>query len=126
MIKRNDAYSNLVELVFPNHLRISIHAHVNSGPKFGIKVIAPEQCRTIKSLENIDEPKFEDLLHIPTPWHNCIVKIEKDYDNGNELYMIKSKIIKDVIDQGKYVGYWEPGNIEKGKGGHFILRKTKP
>ncbi|UCS20058.1 uncharacterized protein HLK63_F02343 [Nakaseomyces glabratus] len=126
MIKRNDAYSNLVELVFPHHLRISIHAHVNSGPKFGIKVIAPEQCRTIKSLENIDEPKFEDLLHIPTPWHNCIVKIEKDYDNGNELYMIKSKIIKDVIDQGKYVGYWEPGNIEKGKGGHFILKKTKP
>ena len=77
MIKRNDAYSNLVELMFPNHLRLSIHAHTNQGPKFGIKVISQDQCRIIRSLENEEEPIFEDLLHIPTPWHNCIVKFQK-------------------------------------------------
>ncbi|KAF6066909.1 Pyoverdine/dityrosine biosynthesis family protein [Candida albicans] len=38
MIKRNDAYSNLVELMFPFHLRFSIHAHCNSGPKFVVKI----------------------------------------------------------------------------------------
>lgn len=29
MIKRNEAYSNLVELMFPHHLRLSIHAYVS-------------------------------------------------------------------------------------------------
>lgn len=43
MIRRNDAYSNLVELMFPHHLRISIHAHKNNGPKFGIRVISQDQ-----------------------------------------------------------------------------------
>lgn len=40
MIKRNDAYSNLVELMFPFHLRFSIHAHNNAGPKFGISLLS--------------------------------------------------------------------------------------
>ena len=29
MILRNEAYSNLVELAFPHHVRLSIHAHAS-------------------------------------------------------------------------------------------------
>ncbi|CCE63302.1 hypothetical protein TPHA_0E02100 [Tetrapisispora phaffii CBS 4417] len=95
MIKRNDAYSNLVELMFPHHLRFSIHAHNNAGPKYGIKVISREQCAIVKDLKNPEEPIFEDLLHIPTPWHNCIVSFEgniKDLDSdedNTELQLLK-------------------------------------
>ncbi|EDO14838.1 hypothetical protein Kpol_364p10 [Vanderwaltozyma polyspora DSM 70294] len=90
MIKRNDAYSNLVELVFPHHLRLSIHAHTNQGPKFGIKVISQDQCKIVSSLEDEVEPTFEDLLHIPTPWHNCVVKYE-NYSSSKEVSPVTSE-----------------------------------
>lgn len=120
MIRRNDAYSNLVELIFPHHLRLSIHAHTNSGPKFGIKVISPEQCHTVKSLEDIEEPKFEDLLHIPTPWHNCVVKI-----NGERYVLTKASIVKEALDNGSYEGAWIETNLESGEGGYFAINKIK-
>ena len=69
MIKRNDAYSNLVELMFPFHLRFSIHAHCNSGPKFGISLLSKtgdNQCRPINTIQDHKEPRNTDLLHIPT------------------------------------------------------------
>ncbi|CAI4059172.1 Dit1p SKDI_04G6120 [Saccharomyces kudriavzevii IFO 1802] len=121
MIKRNDAYSNLVELIFPHHLRISIHAHTNSGPKFGIKVISSEQCSIVSSLEDLDEPKFEDFLHIPTPWHNCVVKVE---DDKEKYFLTKSKVIKDAIEKGSYDGEWKDTRFDIGEGGHFVIRKT--
>ncbi|AET39577.1 Dit1p Ecym_4541 [Eremothecium cymbalariae DBVPG len=118
MIKRNDAYSNLVELVFPHHLRLSIHAHTNSGPKFGIKVISPEQCRTVKSLDSEEEPTFEDLLHIPTPWHNCVVNIGSDY------YLAKNRVVTDAIENGSYEGKWVETDIEHGQGGYWVINKV--
>lgn len=118
MIRRNDAYSNLVELVFPHHMRLSIHAHTNSGPKFGIKVISSEQCRIVKSLEDLEEPKFEDLLHIPTPWHNCVVKVD------DERYILtKASIVKEALESGSYVGQWVETSLELGECGHFAIRK---
>ncbi|GAV49092.1 hypothetical protein ZYGR_0N04970 [Zygosaccharomyces rouxii] len=119
MIKRNDAYSNLVELLFPHHMRLSIHAHTNSGPKFGIKVISPEQCLSVKSLDNIVEPKFEDLLHIPTPWHNCVVKV----CNQNQFFLTKSRVVREALESGKYVGAWKEANLEKGEGGYYVISK---
>lgn len=119
MIKRNDAYSNLVELLFPHHVRLSIHAHTNCGPKFGIKVISPEQCLSVKSLENIEEPKFEDLLHIPTPWHNCVVKVY----NQNRYFLTKSKVIKDALENAKYIGAWKETNLENGEGGYYVISR---
>lgn len=117
MIKRNDAYSNLVELLFPHHMRFSIHAHTNSGPKFGIKIISGQQCRTVRSLDNYEEPSFEDLLHIPTPWHNCVIKLEDAY------YLTKSKVVTDAITSGLYEGQWKEGGDLKNIGGHFELRR---
>ncbi|CAR24728.1 Dit1p [Lachancea thermotolerans CBS 6340] len=117
MIKRNDAYSNLVELLFPHHMRFSIHAHTNSGPKFGVKIISGNQCRTVKSLESLDEPSFEDLLHIPTPWHNCVIKL------GDAYYLTKSKVVFEAITSGLYEGQWKEGGEQKNLGGHFVLKK---
>ncbi|CDO93027.1 unnamed protein product [Kluyveromyces dobzhanskii CBS 2104] len=121
MIKRNDAYSNLVELIFPHHMRLSIHAHTNSGPKFGVKIISFAQCKTIKSLDNEEEPAFEDLLHIPTPWHNCVIKME---ENGR-YYLTKTKTVMDATENGSYDATWVKTNINTGVGGHFSLRKIK-
>ncbi|CCF58502.1 hypothetical protein KAFR_0E03510 [Kazachstania africana CBS 2517] len=124
MIRRNDAYSNLVELVFPNYVRISIHAHTNKGPKYGIKVISTNQCRTVKSLEDINaEPTFEDLLHIPTPWHNCVVKVENSSDGNIEFFLTKSKIVKDGLESGKFQGAWKETCIENGEGGYYSIVK---
>lgn len=120
MIKRNDAYSNLVELVFPHHMRLSIHAHTNSGPKFGIKVISPKQCRMVKSLEESTEPKSEDLLHIPTPWHNVVVHL---VDSSESYYLTKAIVVKDALEEGSYKGVWVDTCLEKGEGGFYQLTK---
>lgn len=117
MIKRNDAYSNLVELIFPHHLRFSIHAHTNSGPKYGIKVVSPKMCKTIRNLDSDETPTFEDLLHIPTPWHNCVVKI------NDELYLTKNRVVKDALESGEYQGEWIDSDIPKGEGGYWNIVK---
>ncbi|KAH3682325.1 hypothetical protein WICPIJ_006697 [Wickerhamomyces pijperi] len=120
MIKRNDAYSNLVELIFPFHLRFSIHAHNNFGPKFGIKLIKSDNCKIIKALGSSEEPECEDLLHIPTPWHNIIAKIE-----GSEMhYLTKTKAVKDAIKEGHYSGEWIENDYANGRGGYYLLKKT--
>ncbi|SGZ58190.1 CIC11C00000002250 [Sungouiella intermedia] len=72
MIRRNDAYSNLVELMFPFHLRLSIHAHPNCGPKFGIRLLDPKICAP----QNHDQDVEDRYLHIPTPWHNAVYVVE--------------------------------------------------
>lgn len=72
MIRRNDAYSNLVELMFPFHLRLSIHAHPNCGPKFGIRLLDPDNCAP----QNHNQDVEDRYLHIPTPWHNAIYVVE--------------------------------------------------
>ncbi|AMD21687.1 HFL169Cp [Eremothecium sinecaudum] len=118
MIKRNDAYSNLVELVFPHHLRLSIHAHTNAGPKFGVKVVSPKICKTVKSLDSDDVPTFDDLLHIPTPWHNCVVRIGDDY------YLAKNKVVTDALESGRYKGEWKEGDISRGEGGHWVINRV--
>lgn len=102
MIKRNDAYSNLVELMFPFHLRLSIHAHKNDGPKFGIQLLASEDCFVINSIEDHKCPLLSDLLHIPTPWHNSIA----EFNNQKPVFVIKSGHILKGYKEGKGEGSW--------------------
>lgn len=102
MIKRNDAYSNLVELIFPFHLRFSIHSHPNIGPKYGIRIIHPGSCRAIKEFGSDESPVFDDYLHIPTPWHNCVVFI-KDHEKPN---LVRSKLVHEVLENKTYRGGW--------------------
>lgn len=99
MIKRNDAYSNLVDLVFPHHMRFSIHAHVNSGPKYGIKIVPSEVCKSIKSMDELISPDFEDFLHIPTPWHNCVIR----YADQKKLFFGRSSIVAQAVMSKAYM-----------------------
>ncbi|EME45898.1 hypothetical protein DOTSEDRAFT_51518 [Dothistroma septosporum NZE10] len=84
MIERNQAYSNMIEMMFPYHLRLSIHAHNNAGPKFG------------------DAAGSHDLLHVPTPWHGCIVELAGHKD----LYMTKVEKVEEAIEEKKVIGAW--------------------
>lgn len=55
MIQRNDALTKLLAEKFPHHIRLSVHGHNNTGPKFAVHVL-PNDYRCI------------------TPWHNVVVK----------------------------------------------------
>ena len=115
MIARNRAYSNLLELLLPNHVRLSIHAHPNRGPKFGICLFPRDQVRAIDSVPDRHalSPSYE--FQVPTPWHNSIIKIEGD----NRIYLGKAEIVHKAIQQGDFEGGWVEDHVE---GGHFALR----
>lgn len=66
VMRRNDAYSKMVELFFPLHIRVSIHAHDNSGPKYAIRLLPLNKMSSeLVEIKN---------MHIPTPWHNVVVE----------------------------------------------------
>lgn len=92
----------MIELFFPFFLRFSIHSHDNSGPKFSIRLLGFENCSVIKTLMDFSTPSYDDLLHIPTPWHNSIVKI----NDKDPYYVVKSKEILNVINCNKAQGGW--------------------
>lgn len=98
MIRRNDAYSNLVELVFPFHLRLSIHAHHNGGPKYGICLLSRETCTPA----NHNQDQEDRLLHIPTPWHNSVFRIE----NSDKYVVSPSLLAGEIERRGELVGGW--------------------
>lgn len=99
MIRRNDAYSNLVELVFPFHLRFLIHAHHNAGPKYGVRLLDPAICKT--GLHNQDEE--DRLLHIPTPWHNAVFRVEGE----SKLVVAPSRLAAQYDEDETYNGGWD-------------------
>ncbi|KAI1094023.1 Pyoverdine/dityrosine biosynthesis protein-domain-containing protein [Rostrohypoxylon terebratum] len=107
MMMRNQAYSNLVELLFPNHIRLSIHAHNNAGPKFGIQLFDPKIVRAVETLSPDSLPMISrDLLHIPTPWHNCVVKLV-----GTDILCVtKAKVVRDAIASDRMTGSLVKGN----------------
>ena len=66
VMMRNDCYSRMVATLFPLHIRLSIHAHDNSGPKFAIRLLP---------IMRVSEKLVSDKnLHIPTPWHNVVLE----------------------------------------------------
>lgn len=117
MIQRNEAYSNLVELFFPHHVRLSIHAHDNAGPKFGIKLLGPN-VRAVEELSFVGaEMRSVDLLHVPTPWHNCLVEVR----GHSTLIMTKSKVVRAALSDGSFSGGWVDVGDED-QSGHFRLQ----
>ncbi|KAF2108934.1 Pyoverdine/dityrosine biosynthesis protein-domain-containing protein [Lophiotrema nucula] len=114
MIARNQAYSNLLELLYPNFVRLSIHAHSNKGPKFGVCLFPRSKIRAIASVENRHElvPAYE--FQVPTPWHNAIITVEGD----SMLYLGKAEVARAAIENGGFEGGWVDGP----GGGHFALR----
>ncbi|KAE8138589.1 Pyoverdine/dityrosine biosynthesis protein-domain-containing protein [Aspergillus pseudotamarii] len=130
MILRNQAYSNLIELIFPDCLRLSIHAHNNAGPKFGIRLFDTATVRTIRQLDSVgsdDDNGDEEctatashLLHIPTPWHNCIVEVAGD----PKLYIVKYGVVKHGPFIHKYSSHLIKGNLAKGEGAFVSLKRS--
>jgi pyoverdine/dityrosine biosynthesis protein Dit1 len=123
MLQRNEAYSNLVELFFPHHVRLSIHAHNNAGPKFGIRLLGSPGVRAVEGRLALDAPEMRsaDLLHVPTPWHNCLVLVE----GQGTLVMTKSKVVKDALAEGAFRGSWADEG-HRGVAGHYRLLKPPP
>ncbi|KAL4886022.1 Pyoverdine/dityrosine biosynthesis protein-domain-containing protein [Aspergillus karnatakaensis] len=122
MIARNHAYSNLVELLFPHHIRLSIHAHNNSGPKFGIRLFPRGSVRPVHDFQTLldvdgegNKPLYE--FQIPTPWHNTLVKVQ----GSGVSYLTRSSIARDAIASGEFEGVW----VEGSDGGYFEIRRVK-
>lgn len=120
MILRNQAYSNLVNLIFPDHIRLSIHAHNNAGPKFGVQLLNKKEARAVDSLDT-ESKGSSDLLHIPTPWHNSIAKVE----DSPKVHVLKSAAVKEAVSTHKYAGDWVEGDLAHGQGGFFALSKAE-
>jgi hypothetical protein len=115
MMSRNQAYSNLTELLLPNHVRLSIHAHNNAGPKFAVRLLPASKVRAISSLESCLEPNPVYEFQLPTPWHNCMIKVEGD----EFLYLCRSQIARQALESPEYSGGWISGP----DGSHFSLKR---
>ena len=62
MLRRNEALTNLLKQNYPNHIRLSIHQHINDGNKF-----------TIRFFSDIDNSSKNNSCNLRTPWHNVLV-----------------------------------------------------
>lgn len=126
MMHRNQAYSHLVELAMPRHVRLSIHAHNNKGPKFAISLLLQRQFRPLTSFESLrsatqyDHFDERNHLHIPTPWHNCLVQIE-----GHKIgYVCKAGLVKAELGRADSVWSSKSGFEEDhARGGRYVLRR---
>ncbi|KAL4912122.1 Pyoverdine/dityrosine biosynthesis protein-domain-containing protein [Aspergillus aurantiobrunneus] len=120
MIARNHAYSNLVELLFPHHIRLSIHAHTNSGPKFGIRLFPKGTVRPVQDMQSLlcatTESKPDYEFQIPTAWHNCLLEVE----GSDTVLLTRSAIAREAIASGQFEGAW----CETAEGGYFALRRV--
>jgi pyoverdine/dityrosine biosynthesis protein Dit1 len=115
MISRNQAYSNLTELLLPNYVRLSIHAHNNAGPKFAIRLLPANKVRAIDSLETCLEPNPVYEYQLPTPWHNSMIKVEGD----EFLYLAKAQVARKALQSPDFEGSWVDGP----DGSYFSLKR---
>ncbi|KAI8939080.1 hypothetical protein NX059_004919 [Plenodomus lindquistii] len=115
MISRNQAYSNLTELLLPNHVRLSIHAHNNAGPKFAIRLLPADKVRAIDCLETRLEPNPTYEFQLPTPWHNCMIKVEGD----EFIYLARAQVARKAIQSSNFEGTW----IDGPDGSYFSLKR---
>jgi len=105
-------------------------SHDNAGPKFGIRLYDAATTQTAHVLDStvlsrfivgfdgseskskrLEEPRACDLVHIPTPWHNCVARL-KCSDGATETDMVRYFVVKkSVIDKalvkGLVAGGWD-------------------
>lgn len=92
-------------------------SHTNSGPKFGISLLGRSNVRSVNSLVGQESETAVDLLHIPTPWHNCLVKVV-----GQKGFLVtKARAVKQAIENGNLTGVWVDGSNDLG--GYFMVQK---
>lgn len=61
MIRRNDALTNLLKYIYPQHIRLSVHQHSNHGDKYAIQLFS-----------NAVDLSHQHLT-LRTPWHNVLL-----------------------------------------------------
>ncbi|KAI9105237.1 Pyoverdine/dityrosine biosynthesis protein-domain-containing protein [Phlyctochytrium arcticum] len=106
MIKRNNAYSAMVQMLLPLHIRLSIHPHDCSGPKFGIALIHKNYLPSRPTTAN-----SETQFHIPTPWHNIVLE-----DAQGKISLRKHVEIREMMNEGKNI---QLVNDTKGRPSHY-------
>jgi hypothetical protein len=60
-----------------------------------------------------------DLLHVPTPWHNCVVEIS----GSGILRVTKSKVARESLASGGLEGQFIEG--QAGRGAYFIMHQRR-
>lgn len=124
MIQRNQAYSHLVEQIFPHFVRFSIHAHRNSGPKFGIKLLPTDSFEHLTSFSQLDTNDVLGVgdaeserkhLHIPTPWHNCLLEVK----GSPHSYVCKTAVVRDELSSPE--SKWEGGYFPSSRGERWMV-----
>lgn len=127
MMHRNAAYSNLVELMLPRHVRLSIHAHNNSGPKFAISLLSQTNFQPLTSFDGLrlssrdNQYDVRHHLHIPTPWHNCLVEVEGEF----VTYVCKAGLVKEELGSADCVWSSRSGyDADHPRGGRYMLYRS--
>ena len=88
LMRRSDAWSNLLEVHFRDALRLSIHPHPINHEKFGIKLV-PSSSKWA------------------TPWHNVVVKVKNKFELMHRREAEKlNAIIK--MEKGDYAYFEVP------------------
>lgn len=132
MIQRNQAYSHLTELVMPRHVRLSIHAHNNAGPKFAVCLLPPDRFQTLGSaneltaaLQNRDlcldhiAAEAKNHLHIPTPWHSVLVEVR----GMPKTFVCKAGMVKEELERKSSPWTRDSSYVsDHHKGGRFVLK----
>lgn len=91
--------------------------HNNAGPKFGIQLFDQTSVRAAASLApDSAVMEAQDLLHIPTPWHNCVIKL------GDRLIITKSETARNAVTFGTLAGGLVQGKPGQHDGAYFELR----
>ena len=128
MIQRNQAYSHLVEQIFPHFVRFSIHAHRNSGPKFGIRLLPPDRFKHLTSFSQLNEndnfgvgdaESERKHLHIPTPWHNSLLEIK----GRRHSYVCKAAVVEEELSSPE--SKWEGGYFPSPRGERWMVNPKK-
>jgi pyoverdine/dityrosine biosynthesis protein Dit1 len=128
MMARNAAYSSLVEMTMPHHVRLSIHAHNNAGPKFAVSLLTKHKFRPLTSFDglklstNYNQYDERHHLHIPTPWHNCLVEVKDDRDT---TYVCKAGLVKAELEDSSVWSTRSGYVADHPRGGRFVLYRKK-
>lgn len=129
MIQRNQTYSRMVESVMPRHVRLSIHAHDNAGPKFAVRVMPwaikhAENADVLVNAGTVTEEGARDASwdakgtgHIPTPWHNTLVEVHGP--GGCQVFLCRQSVIKQALERGMEGGY-----VEHELDARYVIKKA--
>lgn len=123
MILRNQACSRLIELGLPKHIRLSIHAHSNAGPKFAVRLLAaqslddslPNLAKFFDDGDKANVEAHEQNLLIPTPWRHAIAEI--NHDAGPTMVVCEARMVTKALKGGLFGGY----DRHHARGGRFVL-----